>query len=84
MSTNFTPLSAMYDVTKYGRGGKRQRYALSSSYFTFGPTHSFFFSFLTQNVMPYLGEGREGKGAHVTGEFGVVSEKNSLNFSIYH
>lgn len=34
--------------------------------------------------MPYLGEGREGKRGHVTGEFGVVTEKNSLNFLLYH
>lgn len=64
--------------------GKGQRYASTSSYFTLGPAPSFFFSFLTENLMPYLGEGRGGKGSHVTGGFGVVSEKNSLNFSNHH
>lgn len=48
------------------------------------PAPWLFQSFPTQIVMPYLGEGREGKRGHVTGEFGVVTEKNSPNFLLHH
>lgn len=40
--------------------------------------------FPTQIVIPYLGEGREGKRDHVTAGFGVVTERNSPDFSLRH
>ncbi len=60
------------------------RYAFRSSYFTPRPAPLLLLLFLTQIVIPYLGEGRKGKRGHVTWEFGVVTEKNSSNFSLYH
>ena len=74
-----------------GRGWERERYAFRSSCFTLWPAPSLFLLFPTQIVIPYLGEGREGKERERERErgmwleeLGVVTAKNSPDFCLDH